>query len=268
MKDDATLFQQGYTQLGLLPYAPIPFAINFDDEHGEVFTRRWIVDLILDLVGYTSDRDLADLRMVEPACGTGAFLLPIVQRLSDSCRAHGRPLTDAASALRAFDLLPRSIDASRSGIAAMLEGLWPEMQVAAAVDSWLRVGDYLLTEDVEATDFVVGNPPYIRIEDVPDDRMRAYRRACQSMVGRADIYVGFYEKALRSLAPGGKLGFICADRWMRNQYGRLLRDFVSRSYSVDTVITMHDVDAFEDQVAAYPAVTVLCWRALVAVLVV
>jgi adenine-specific DNA-methyltransferase len=45
-------------------------------ETGEVFTKRWIVDLILDLAGYTSDRDLATLTAVEPACGAGAFLVP------------------------------------------------------------------------------------------------------------------------------------------------------------------------------------------------
>ncbi len=39
------------------------------EEFGEVFTRRWVVDLILDLVGYTDDRDLASLKALEPACG-------------------------------------------------------------------------------------------------------------------------------------------------------------------------------------------------------
>jgi hypothetical protein len=142
-----------------------------------------------------------------------------------------------------------------------LERIWSKQQVAEVLQSWLRVSDYLLSEeDPRAADFVVGNPPYIRIEDVPEDRMRAYRQVCPSMVGRADIYIGFYERALSSLAPGGKLGFICADRWMRNQYGRVLRGFVSKSYSVDSVITMHDVDAFEDQVSAYPAITVLSRR--------
>ena len=77
------------------------------------------------------------------------------------------------------------------------------------------------------------------------------------MGGRADVYVGFFERALRSLKPGGRLAFICADRWMRNQYGSTLREFVGRDCSVDCVWTMHDVDAFEQAVAAYPAITVL-----------
>ena len=44
-------------------------AIDATEEHGEVFTRRWVVDLILDLVGYTADRDLGGLVAVEPRAG-------------------------------------------------------------------------------------------------------------------------------------------------------------------------------------------------------
>ena len=68
-------------------------ALDDTTEHGEVFTRRWIVELILDLVGYTPDRDLGALVLVEPSCGAGAFLIPVVERLIESCDRHGRPLS-------------------------------------------------------------------------------------------------------------------------------------------------------------------------------
>jgi type I restriction-modification system DNA methylase subunit len=48
------------------------------DEHGEVFTRLLVVELILDLAGYAADRDLGSMRAVEPLCGAGAFLGPMV----------------------------------------------------------------------------------------------------------------------------------------------------------------------------------------------
>ncbi len=44
---------------------------------------------------------------------------------------------------------------------------------------------------------------------------------------------------------------------MRNQYGADLRELITADYAVDTVISMHDVDAFEDDVSAYPAIVVL-----------
>ncbi|MDH6123192.1 Eco57I restriction-modification methylase domain-containing protein [Kitasatospora sp. GP82] len=232
-------------------------------EHGEVFTRRWVVELILDLLGYTSDKDLSELKVVEPACGAGAFLGVIASRISASCRAHGRPITDAVSAVQAFDLLARNVAGSRGLVEQQLhdEG-WERHDARKVASSWVTQGDYLLQADSEhRADFVVGNPPYIRLEDVPDDRMDAYRDACSTMGGRADIYVGFYEVALRSLQPGGRLGFICADRWMRNQYGRKLRQLVTKQFSMDLALVMHDVDAFQDQVAAYPAITIISKKA-------
>ncbi|MEU0519354.1 Eco57I restriction-modification methylase domain-containing protein [Streptosporangium sp. NPDC006007] len=229
-------------------------------EHGEVFTRRWIVDMILDLVGYRADQDLAALRLVEPACGTGAFLGVIAQRLSDSCHKHERDITDALDAVRASDLLPRNVTSSRALVESILtaEG-WGSADASRVARSWVRRADYLLEQPpgTPQVDVVVGNPPYIRLEDLPEERMNLYRALWPTMVGRADIYVGFFEAALRSLQAGGRLGFICADRWMRNQYGRELRRLVGDEFALDVCVTMHDVDAFEEQVAAYPAVTVL-----------
>src|SRR4051794_3204552 len=79
------------------------FQIDEAGEHGEVFTRRWVVELILDLSGFTVDRDLGGLVAVEPSCGSGAFLGPMTKRLVESCRLHNRPLTDIRAALCAFD---------------------------------------------------------------------------------------------------------------------------------------------------------------------
>ncbi|MFB7169738.1 Eco57I restriction-modification methylase domain-containing protein [Streptomyces sp. NPDC056254] len=228
-------------------------------EHGEVFTRRWVVDLILDLLGYTSDKDLCDLKIVEPACGGGAFLSVIASRISASCRAHKRPITDALDAVHAFDLLDRNVRDSRALVENELldAGEAPE-EARKVAEAWIGQGDYLLqTDTFHPADYIVGNPPYIRLEDVPDERMAAYRSACSTMGGRADIYVGFYEVALRSLKPGGRLGFICADRWMRNQYGRRLRELVTKQFSMDLALVMHDVDAFDEQVSAYPAITLI-----------
>ncbi|GAA1982772.1 Eco57I restriction-modification methylase domain-containing protein [Kitasatospora viridis] len=230
-------------------------------EHGEVFTRRWMVDLILDLLGYTADLDLLGLTVVEPACGTGAFLKGIASRVSASCRIHGRRIVEASDTVKAFDLLERNVGASRTVVEEQLiaDG-WDRQDARLVARSWVTRSDYLLQPAPLRADFVVGNPPYIRLEDVPDDRMDAYRAACSTMGGRADVYVGFYEVALRSLKPGGRLGFICADRWMRNQYGRKLRRLVTRDFSIDLAMAMHDVDAFEEQVSAYPAVTIITNR--------
>lgn len=131
---------------------PLPVALQEAVRHGEVFTRRWVVELILDLVGYTADRDLAGLRLVEPACGQGAFLGPIVERLSKSCRAHGRSLSDAAGAIRAMDLLDENVKQSLILVRDRLtsDG-WDHGEVDAVAQGWVCQGDYLALSTGQCT---------------------------------------------------------------------------------------------------------------------
>jgi adenine-specific DNA-methyltransferase len=228
-------------------------------EHGEVFTRRWVVDLILDLVGYTADRDLAQMKAIEPACGTGAFLVPMIERLVGSARLHDRRLDEAHGAIAATDLLPGNVALSQEAARmAMTSALVPGGLAAELAEVWIGDGDFLLDPPPDhSADFVVGNPPYVRLEAVPRERSEAYRFACKTMGGRADVYIGFYELGLRALREDAALGFICADRWMRNAYGARLRKMVSEEWALETVISMTGVDAFEEEVDAYPAITIL-----------
>ncbi|MGH9170105.1 MAG: Eco57I restriction-modification methylase domain-containing protein [Acidimicrobiales bacterium] len=229
---------------------------------GEVFTRRWVVELILDLAGYVPERDLARLTAVEPAVGQGAFLGPMIDRLVASCKLYGRQLEDWPSAVMAFDVASTNVDlAQKSATTRLVEANVSFDTAELLARQWVRVGDFLL-EDLapQSVDYVLGNPPYVRLENTPKQLSAAYRAACPTMRGRSDIYVGFIERGLDLLRGDGTLGFIVADRWMHNQYGSELRRLVRRRFSVDCVVEMHDVDAFEDEVSAYPAITIVSRR--------
>ena len=106
-------------------------------------------------------------------------------------------------------------------------------------------------------DFVIGNPPYVRLEEIEAAVCATYRARYPTMVGRADLYIAFFEAALKQLKPEGICAFICADRWMLNQYGAELRRLITASFDVQTVVEMHNADAFDLEVSAYPAVTII-----------
>lgn len=58
-------------------------------DHGEVFTPAWMVEDMLDLVKHESER--IDSRVLEPACGSGNFLVPVLSRKFATVQArHGR----------------------------------------------------------------------------------------------------------------------------------------------------------------------------------
>jgi hypothetical protein len=226
---------------------------------GVVYTKPWVVNLILDLVGYRAEADLAAMVAVEPAAGEGAFLVPMVRRLLASLQRHGRSIREAKRALLAYELDGEAVAWARDLVVAELaRASVARREAEQAAAGWVVEGDYLLSSTTAPrADVIVGNPPYIRYDDLPEGAFAAYRAVCPTMVGRCDVYVGFIEAGLRQLKANGRLGFICADRWMRSAYGAELRRFVAENASVEAVIEMHDAPAFDDEVSAYPAVTVI-----------
>lgn len=229
------------------------------EERGAIFTRREVVDFILDLAGYTSDRPLFQMRLLEPSFGGGDFLLPAAERLLASRRrgnvAMEQPLDDA---IRAVELHRSTFIETRLRLVSLLlEAGFSQAETDRLCNTWLVADDFLLTEIEGSFDFVAGNPPYVRQELVPDVLIAEYRRRYATIYDRADIYIPFIERSLELLSESGTVGFICADRWMKNRYGGPLRRLVADRYHLRAYVDMVDTPAFHSEVAAYAAIFVI-----------
>lgn len=243
----------------LLSHAVEQLSTGSVEERGAVYTRREVVGFILDLVGYTPDRDLASFRLLEPSFGGGDFLSVIVERLLRSWgQRGGGELSQLRRALTAVEVHRASFHSTRMQTLHQLHehGL-SAADAEGVVDAWFYQGDFLLKHFTQSFDFVVGNPPYVRQEMIPDELLTEYRRQYTTLYDRADLYIPFIEKALLLLGARGALGFICSDRWMKNRYGGPLREFVTRGYHLKYYVDMVDTPAFTSDVIAYPAITVI-----------
>ncbi|MEO8128581.1 MAG: Eco57I restriction-modification methylase domain-containing protein [Bryobacteraceae bacterium] len=231
-------------------------------ERGAIFTRREVVDFVLDLAGYTVDRPLHELRLLEPSFGHGNFLLPAVGRLIEAWGASAGNSIDCAldlgDSIRAVELHKDSFEKTRSEMLVLLAEKGVERTAARILaDRWLINGDFLLVPLDTDFNVVVGNPPYVRQELIPDVLVAEYRARYATVYDRADLYIPFIEKSLRNLVRGGQLSFICADRWMKNRYGGPLRKLVSDQFRLKIYVDMTNTSAFHSEVIAYPAITVI-----------
>ncbi|MFO7606963.1 MAG: Eco57I restriction-modification methylase domain-containing protein, partial [Desulfurivibrionaceae bacterium] len=231
------------------------------DNRGAVFTRREVVDFILDLVGYTEDQPLHEKRLLEPSFGGGDFLLPILERLLSAWRTaspNGSALDDLGDAIRAVELHYDTFRTTYTAVVSLLKGEGVAVDTAAALAGrWLSQGDFLLAPLEDQFDFVVGNPPYVRQELIPAPLLTEYRNRFRTMYDRADIYIPFIERSLKVLSENGSLGFICADRWMKNRYGGPLRSLVAERFHLKIYVDMVGTQAFHSDVSAYPAITII-----------
>jgi len=234
---------------------------NGTQARGAIFTRVEVVDFILDLVGYTEDQPLHKKRLLEPAAGGGDFLLQAIGRLLTAWRTSKsrESVVDViGDAIRSIELHRETFTATRATVLQRLiqEGI-TELSASTLADRWLVQGDFLLEHLEGRFDFVVGNPPYVRQELIPAALLAEYRRRYQTLYDRADLYIPFIEHSLLALAEGGSLGFICADRWMKNRYGATLRKLIADRFRLKVYVDMVDTPAFHSEVTAYPAITVI-----------
>lgn len=230
------------------------------DQLGAVFTRREVVDFILDLVGYSSAQRLHEMTLLEPSFGSGEFLFAAVDRLITAWQQHAAHLPSSAleNCIRGVEIDSSSHEVTRSRLVDLLCSRALSISESEHLaKQWLWHGDFLLTAFCGCFDFVVGNPPYVRQERIPPALLRQYKDRYQTIFDRADLYVPFIEQSLNLLSQAGTLGFICANRWTKNRYGGPLRQMIAEKYHLKIHVDIGDTQPFHSHVTAYPAITVI-----------
>jgi adenine-specific DNA-methyltransferase len=136
--------------------------------YGKIYTPNWIVNLILDHLDYKEN--IYNKKIIDPACGDGAFLVIIVDRFIRDAMNHKIQKKEIKSLLENNIF---GIDLDKNAITICKEQL---DQIAASYNIY-DVEWNLYNEDSTDKsfisklfgwfDFVVGNPPYVRIQNLP-----------------------------------------------------------------------------------------------------
>lgn len=232
-------------------------SLSGGDERGAVYTKPEIVEFMLDLAGYEPCRPLHRMRLLEPSFGGGEFLFAVVVRLIAAFKASGES-ANLADCIRAVELHHDTFEGVKARLDTLLaEHGFAQAERARLSSAWLISSDFLLQPMHGGFDFVVGNPPYVRQERIPAALLAQYRKLYTTLYDRADLYVPFLERSLSLLAEGGQLAFICADRWTKNKYGGPLRAMVCDGFHLRAYVDMADAPAFDTDVIAYPAITLI-----------
>ena len=101
-------------------------------------------------------------------------------------------------------------------------------------------------------DVVVGNPPYIRQEELGDYKAQFSRAFPNTYAGTADLYVMFIEQGLTLLRPNGQFAYILPNKWMRAGYGANLRKWL-KTKAIEQITDFGDLPVF-DEATTYPSI--------------
>lgn len=236
---------------------------------GTVYTPAYLVSFVLDAAGYTANRPLEELRLLEPACGCGAFLLEAMSRLAARLTDTGVDLSTRRGGDEFVRLVERNLHgadidptACDLGTELLIEAARRHAPLATrdACPS-VRCEDFLadhapgLFDRAQRYDLVVGNPPYVTTSRISDAGKHRLRRRFRSAHGRIDLYAVFFERALELLAPDGCVAFITPDKYLASESARELRRLMTMTGKVLTVARFRSHRIFEDA-ATVPCVTV------------
>jgi hypothetical protein len=115
----------------------------------------------------------------------------------------------------------------------------------------------LVVKNYMEYDYVVGNPPYVRIQNLPDSQKEMMDTLYDATTGNYDIYCPFYERGLDWLREdAGKLGFITPNQFMVTDYGEGLRKVLLDEARIEEIYDFRDSGVFEDA-TNYPAILIL-----------
>jgi hypothetical protein len=211
---------------------------------GAYYTPPTLVERLLDMVT-EAGFDWEKGRILDPACGGGAFLAPVAVRMLKSLDAIDPAfvLRNIATRLHGFE-----IDAFAAWVSMVLleTTLLPVcLKANKRLPSMIETRDSLAISEGELKpyDLIIGNPPYGKTT-LSDSQRQIYKR---SLYGHANLYGLFTDLAVRLVKPSGLIGYVTPTSFLGGQYFKALRGLMKEEappVMMDFVTERHGV--FED----------------------
>jgi adenine-specific DNA-methyltransferase len=213
--------EQASYQLSTTYTAMVPPALR--SELGMFYTPPALTDRLLDLAEEQGIK-WQSARVLDPACGGGAFLLPVAMRIRRAMagKSQAQQLKVISTNLCGFEIDP---------FAAWLTQAWLEIGLADLLASTgqklppiVKVCDTLNQQPRGILfDLVIGNPPYGRLSLNPEQRKHFKR----SLYGHANLYGVFTDIALRWACPSGVIAYLTPTSFLAGEYFKCLRSLLA-----------------------------------------
>ncbi len=281
---------------------------------GEFYTPDEVIDYILDAVEYLPNKAIENKDLIDPACGSGGFLVRASRRLIARYavkfdRATPKEALDnkkwkdvlerltpkeceeivnaVALHIHGFDINPFAVNITEMNMLFQVVDLYfkankanrtfvvPRFQIYGTDSLEAPMEQARITQFYDGSgknmakdlvtigelkkkryDFVVGNPPYVKVQNLVSIQKELLEKSFKTARGLYDLYTLFVELGINMLSDTGKFGYIISDKFIQRGYGEPLKDIIAKETSIKEIIDFGDTPVFED-VTNYPLILVL-----------
>ncbi len=222
--------------------------------NGAFFTPSFIAEFIINQIS-PSEGD----KNLDPSCGSGVFLINLVEHY---VKRFNKPIRQILNEnIFGVDLFDYNIE--RAKLLLSIYALLNNQQVHEK-DFNLIQGDSLNLDwrtcfsnnPTAKFESILGNPPYIKFQDLPESTRNLFRNKYQTIKGgNFNLYFAFFEVCFDLLKDDAKLGFITPNSYFTSLSGESLREFFQQKKCVTEIVDFNHKKVFDAQ--TYTAITFL-----------
>ncbi|MFL0094382.1 class I SAM-dependent DNA methyltransferase [Tenacibaculum maritimum] len=212
--------------------------------NGAFFTPTYVVDFIIK---ETSPK--INDKCLDPSCGCGAFLIGLVEYYQQTFKKSVKETIKEN--IYGSDILNYNV--KRSKIILSLYGLLNN-EIIEESDFNIYNQDSLKANWENEFEIIVGNPPYVKFQDLSDENRLYLINNWKSIEnGTFNLYFAFFELGHKLLTKNGKLGYITPNNYFTSLAGLSLRQYFLQSKCVTRIVDFRHKKVFDAQ--TYTAIT-------------
>ncbi|MFX0041496.1 MAG: N-6 DNA methylase [Candidatus Hodarchaeota archaeon] len=234
---------------------------------GEFYTSFSIVDYILNEIGYIYNDNIESKKLIDISCGSGSFLIQAIRRLIDRYKIIYNKnkiaefsLKEAKSTIQGvmdnifgIDINPIACVLCQLNIQFTLFGLFKIIRTYDDCFQFPKFNIFNINavnyNEKESFNFVVGNPPYLFIRDIPVEQRRLINSSdFKTKSGQYDYYQIFIELSINLLKDQGFLGYIVPDSLLVLSNRSSIRKHIYNSTKIREIF--HTGPKFDDVIVS------------------
>jgi tRNA1(Val) A37 N6-methylase TrmN6 len=213
--------------------------------NGAFFTPTYIVDYIIEEIQPKENE-----RNIDPSSGCGAFLIGLAEYYHKQSKSIKKAVKEN---IFGTDILLYNIERAKRllSIFALQHG-----EILEELDFNLYQRDSLRHQWTEKYDNVVGNPPYVKFQDLSDENREYLVKHWKTIEkGAFNLYFAFFELGYDLLKENGQLGYITPNNYFTSLAGETLRTFLINKKCLSKIIDFNSKKVFDVQ--TYTAISFL-----------
>ena len=206
--------------------------------NGAFFTPTYVVDFIINEV-QPREKD----KCLDPSCGCGAFLIGLVEYYKEK---YNKKIKDTViENIYGSDILDYNV--KRAKIILSLYGLLNN-EILTETDFNIYNQDSLKAKWETQFEIIVGNPPYVKYQDLSDENRTYLIKNWKSISnGTFNLYFAFFELGYKLLTSNGKLGYITPNNYFTSLAGLSLRQYFSQKKCLTRIVDFRHKKVFDAQ---------------------